>query len=114
MNDKKFVKRITDIANDVIANHPQACKKKDYLYGFCAPLTSLFWEKLGKPIDFKPYSVMVGGGEEHVILYSTKLNVALDIAGNQFDMPLINRNPKSDYDEFYRLPADAIKMLIDG
>jgi len=114
MNDKKFVKRITDIANDIIANHPQACKKKDDLYGLCAPLTFLFWEALGKPIDFKPYSVMAGDGEEHVLLYSTKLNLALDIAGNQFDLPFINRNPKSDYDEFYRLPADEIKFLKDG
>ena len=112
-NDKKFVRDITNIANQLISGHPEACKIKDNLYGLCAPLTYLFWVELGKPVDFKPYSVMAGE-EEHVLLYSTKLDVALDIAGNQFDMPFINKNPKSSYKNFYKLPASEIKHLIDG
>lgn len=104
------INHVTKVAQQVIKQYAPSCKKND-LYGFCGVLTFHFWNTLGKPKEYWPYSVMVGG-EEHVILYNKKEDTALDISGNQFDLPLLVINPKFEYDEFYRLRISEIKNLI--
>jgi len=104
--DRRHIERV---AKKVVRDHPLACKRKDFLFGLCAPLTYHFWNALGRPKDFLPYSVMIGE-DEHVVLYNKKLGIVLDIAGNQFNQPLINLNP-GVYGNFYRLSKQEVEEL---
>jgi hypothetical protein len=92
-----------------IMNAIPSAKKIDGL-GFCAIMTYELWEQLKKPKDYGPYSVFYGENE-HVILYNVKLNKALDVTGKQFNLPIINNDPKKYFNDFYRLSVNEIKDM---
>lgn len=68
-----------------------------YSNGTCAIVSYTIWERLGKPPNLVPTSVMVGE-EEHVVLRDAKLKTSFDATADQFDGKI---GLYGDYDNFY-------------
>ena len=78
-------------------------------WGYCAEASVTLWDRMGQPKDFRPYSVMLGGDEEHVLLYNKRTRELIDPTGMQFDQPIFQDRDDSGYSSFVRMTDAEIQ-----